>query len=108
MRRVVFDAICAEAKFRGWKIYALNALDNHVHLLIAAPWNIDRKLLLAHIKSNATRALRNAGYFLDRPVWTSNGNVVRVDTSGYFWRVRDYINNKQKWKPFDLKDDDEG
>ena len=101
MRRIVFDAIRAEADFRQCKIRALNVLDNHVHMLIAVPRETKSKVILSQIKSSATVALRKAGFFQDRPIWTSGGNVSIVDTEGYFWRVYNYIINKQKEQPFD-------
>ncbi|MBR4752197.1 MAG: transposase [Thermoguttaceae bacterium] len=105
MRRVVFDGICAEADFHQWKIYALNVLDNHVHLLISTPCEINGEIILARVKAGATAALRNAGYFLDRrPIWTSSGLPRLVETDGYFQRVREYINHKQKWEPFVIFD----
>ncbi|MBQ9813834.1 MAG: transposase [Thermoguttaceae bacterium] len=100
-RRIVFDAIRAEADYRRCKIHALNVLDNHVHVLIAVPRETKSKVILSQIKSSATLALRKAGYFQDRPVWTSGGNVSIIDTDGYFWRVYNYVINKQKEQPFD-------
>ena len=101
MRRVVFDGICAEVDFHQWKIHALNVLDNHVHLLVSAPCEINGLTILSRIKSGATNALHKAGYFLDRrPIWTSKGSPRLVDSDGYFQRVREYINHKQKWEPF--------
>ena len=103
MRRVVFDGICAEAIFHQWKIHALNVLDNHVHLLVSAPCEIKSEIILARIKSGATSALHKAGYFLDgRPIWTSKGNPRLIENDGYFQRVYDYINHKQKWEPFEI------
>ena len=103
MRRIVFDAICAEADFHQWKIYALNVLDNHVHLLIATPREIDPSVVLARVKSAATSALRKAGYFLDQKrIWTNKGNSKSIDTPGYFGRVYEYIVYKQKQSPFEI------
>ncbi len=100
-RRIVFDAIRAEAVFRRYKIYALNVLDNHVHLLIAVPVEIKPKVALSQMKARATIALRKAGYFQDRSIWTSGGNASLIKTEGYFRRVCNYIVNKQKEPPFD-------
>ncbi len=109
MRRIVFDGICAEANFHQWKIHALNVLDNHVHILVSAPCEINGSTILAKIKSGATIALHKAGYFLNgRPIWTPKGNPRLIDNDGYFQRVREYINHKQKWEPFDLFNNREG
>ncbi|MBQ9812477.1 MAG: transposase [Thermoguttaceae bacterium] len=104
-RRIVFKGIRAEAQFHEWTIHALNVLDNHVHLLISAPCEINPSSVLARIKSGATSALHKAGFFLNqKAVWTSGGSVAPIRNSGHFWKTRNYILHKQKWLPFEMDD----
>lgn len=101
MRQIVFDAILQVAEYYRWHIRIHNVLAQHVHVLISAPATTRSSVILAKLKTGATKALRSAGYFKDRPVWTSSGDARPIRTREYFEKVCDYIHNEQTHTPFD-------
>ncbi len=55
-----------------YPIHALAIQKDHTHIVVG---RIDRDIrrAISHIKSEATRALRTAGYFLDHSPWGDHG-----------------------------------
>ena len=92
-------------------IHALAVMTDHVHAVIAhTPRHIRR--MVGHMKSKATRALREAGYFVDRPVWAEHGWNVFLDSDADVERAVPYVEEnpmkeglpRQRWKcvvPYD-------
>ena len=103
-RRVAYKGILEEARFRNWKIHVLNVLAKHVHVLVTAPCETSSSIVLARIKRGATEALKRAGYFKDRQIWTRSGDIKIINTPGYFHRVYNYILNEQTSKPFSYEE----
>ena len=59
---------------RGWRLWAVSARSNHVHVLVTAP-GFSGKVVRDQLKSNCTRGLRaHWPLFRDRPVWTVGGD----------------------------------
>lgn len=76
----------------GYPVYALAVLPDHVHAVIG---RIDRTIRRAvgHMKSEATRSLRSAGHFIDRPVWADHGWNVFLDDTIDIERSIAYVND---------------
>ena len=62
-RMVTKAAIQETCSIRRWKLWTVNIRTNHVHLVVTA--NKKPEAVLSALKANATRALREAGF------WTS-------------------------------------
>jgi REP element-mobilizing transposase RayT len=55
--RVVADQLLATATFRGWALWAVAVMANHVHLVVGVSGDPDPAILLRDFKSYASRAL---------------------------------------------------
>ena len=106
-----FTQACREADYR---VHACAVLPDHVHLVIGAhPRNI--RTIVGHLKSRATRALKQQGLWPadSRPVWGDHGWNVWLDDLAAIERAVRYVNDNplkegkrpQSWTfvtPFDL------
>ena len=93
------DEICV---FRGWKLWARSARSNHVHVLVTAT---DRKpnLIRDQIKGKCTLEIRKTNTdFVDRPVWTTRGDIEFIDTEDEINECQIYIHEAQDRMDRDL------
>ena len=74
-RQVVKSTVEIHTNIRNWKLWAMNARTNHVHVVISAQsdlWDVIRDQLKAY----CTRDLRlDFSRWRGRPVWTKGGTV---------------------------------
>ena len=74
-REIVTRQIKAHCEHRGWKLWVASPRTNHVHVVVSAI-RYDGATVRDQLKANATGGLRKqAPQFIDRPVWTSKGDV---------------------------------
>lgn len=74
-RNAVFDEIEHHCQRRGWKLWAANPRTNHVHVVVNANGFTGDKVR-NQLKANCTRGIREIDHrFIDRPVWTTQGDV---------------------------------
>ncbi|KAA1259280.1 hypothetical protein LF1_18100 [Rubripirellula obstinata] len=86
------DEICV---FRKWKLWARSARTNHVHVLVTASAK-KPKLVRDQIKAKCTLEIRNANSgFVDRPIWTTGGDIEFIDTEDEIRECETYINDAQ-------------
>jgi REP element-mobilizing transposase RayT len=84
-RAVVKEAVRETCKIRNWLCWTTNVRTNHVHTVVSARCKPDK--VLAAIKANATRRLREGGYWRSsRSPWVDRGS------KKYLWTERDLIN----------------
>ena len=78
-RNVVESEIVYHCKNRGWKLWVANARSNHIHVVVTAPGYPGDKVR-DQLKANCTGGLRqNDKRFVDRPVWTTKGDVEHLE-----------------------------
>lgn len=108
-----FRTACDEA---GYRIHACAVLPDHVHLVIGRHQRTIRRIV-GHLKSRATRRLKEAGLWFSecRPVWGAHGwNVFLNDRVAVLRAIR-YVEanpvkegkRPQRWSivtPFDVAD----
>ncbi len=94
MRGAVEAANQEVCRHRGWKLYALNVRQNHVHVVVGAPCEADK--IGKDFKSYATRALRRAQLAEEgATVWGEGGSGRKVKDASDLETVIDYVFNKQ-------------
>ncbi|MDQ2921832.1 MAG: transposase, partial [Acidobacteriota bacterium] len=72
-RKAVESAIRETCEIRKWSLWAFNIRTNHVHSVVSA--NCRPKPILIAFKANATRKMREAGYWLsERSPWVRRGS----------------------------------
>jgi REP element-mobilizing transposase RayT len=73
-RQVVEAAIREVCRTRGWRLHAVHARSNHVHVVASA--SVEPEVLLTTFKAWATRRLRDADLVTsDARVWTRHGST---------------------------------
>jgi hypothetical protein len=83
---------------RGWRLLAVNARTNHVHLVVTAL--SEPEVVLQSIKSWTTRRLVEARLLvLDGPLWARHGSTVYLWTSESVDRAIDYVVHRQDAAP---------
>jgi len=79
-RSTVETEVKYHCKNRGWKLWVVNPRTNHVHVVVTAPGYSGDKVR-DQLKANCTRGLRETdGRFMERPVWTTRGDVQWLKT----------------------------
>jgi REP element-mobilizing transposase RayT len=79
---------------RGWRLLAVNARTNHVHLVVAA--HCEPEVVLRSIKSWTTRRLVEARLVaLDGPLWARHGSTICLWTLDSVDRAIDYVVHRQ-------------
>jgi len=74
-REIIKTQINSHCEHRGWHCWIANPRTNHVHVVVTAPGYLG-KIVRDQLKANATGGLRKFdSQFVDRPVWTSKGDV---------------------------------
>ena len=82
---LIEEAIRETCKIRKWGLWTTNVRSNHVHSVVSAPCKPDP--VLNALKANATRKLREAGYWRSsRSPWAERGS------REYLWTENDVIN----------------
>lgn len=80
LRQVVNAKVVEHCQHRQWKLWIVNPRTNHVHVVVTAPGYVGEKVR-DQLKANCTGGLRQYdNRFLDRPVWTTKGDVQDLDT----------------------------
>jgi REP element-mobilizing transposase RayT len=87
-----------------YPIHALAIMPNHTHLVIGRTSREIRRAV-GHIKSEATRALRESGFFSDHSPWADHGWNVYLDSADDLARAIRYVQDnpfkdglpKQNW-----------
>ena len=73
----------------------MSARTNHVHVVVSAPGFPGDKVR-DQLKANATRGIREVdGRFLDRPVWTTKGDVEFLMTEEALENAIEYVAEAQ-------------
>ena len=114
---VSFTGLQAREIVRGFAetpyvLHACAVLPEHVHLVIGYTPREIRKAV-GHLKSEATRALREMGWFRERSPWADKGWNVFLDSESAVWRAIHYVEQnperevkrRQTWRcvvPFDM------
>jgi REP element-mobilizing transposase RayT len=80
-RVIVEQAVREVCKSRRWRIRAISARSNHVHVVVSTL--SDPEPILLAFKSYSTRALRSAGLANDIQPWSRHGSTV------YLWKESD-------------------
>jgi REP element-mobilizing transposase RayT len=84
-RVVVEQAIRETCKTRKWDFWTMNVRSNHVHTVVSA--SCKPEIVLAALKANATRKLRENGCWnSSRSPWVDRGS------KKYLWTESDVIN----------------
>ena len=91
-------------KLLPYSILALAVLPDHVHVVIGRAER-DIRRIVGHIKSEATRQLRAASYFLNRSPWLDHGWNVYLDCVADVTRAIAYVQDnppcaglaRQRW-----------
>ena len=84
-RHAVEASIRETCKIRKWDLWTINVRTNHIHTDITAQCKPEK--VLAALKANATRKLREAG------CWKSNDSPWACHGSTrYLWRDKDVVN----------------
>ena len=79
-RHIVKCEIENHCNRRGWKTWVANPRTTHVHAVINTP-GYAGATVRDQLKANCTRGIREAdGRFVDRPVWTTKGDVQYLHT----------------------------
>lgn len=104
MRACVADAIRRVCEFRGWRLFALNARTNHVHVVASAAHTPER--VMNDFKSWATRGLCAAGLRARGvPTWSRHGSTRWINTNASLQSAIDYVllcqDDTRRWEPPD-------
>lgn len=89
--RVAVETACRmHSEHRSWKLWAVNARTNHVHVVISASTH-KGTVVRDQLKANGTIQIRETNkLFVDRPVWAVGGDVQFVWTEDQLDQVIDY------------------
>jgi len=94
-RRIVKAQVTAHCEHRGWQLWVTNPRTNHVHVVVTAA-GYDGKTVRDQLKANATGALRRHDpQFVDRPVWTTGGDVQNLKTEEDLHAAIEYAGEAQ-------------
>ena len=94
-RKIVAAEIEFHCEKRQWKLWVANPRKNHVHVVVTAPGYKGNKVR-DQLKANCTGGLRIEDHqFVDRPVWTTKGDVQLLQTDEELERVIEYVAEAQ-------------
>ncbi|MEQ8849601.1 transposase [Botrimarina sp.] len=101
LSRELAHAVCeqfqATARQRGWKLFAISVMANHIHLVIAAPHAIRTETLFRDLKGYASKAMNER---FGRPAsgawWTRSGSRRRLHDEEALFGAIDYTLNRQR------------
>ena len=93
-RQKVEDVCRRHAGIRGWKLHAVSARSNHVHIAVTA--DDASKKVRDQFKAKATRVLREPpNTITNDKLWTRGGDVEIVDGNDNLEQVVIYITESQ-------------
>ena len=94
-RKIVESECQRHCDHRGWKLWAVNARSNHVHVVVTAV-GYSGKTVRDQLKANCTRGLREHWpVFRDRPVWSVGGDWECINTENDLATVCEYVTEAQ-------------
>jgi len=80
---------------RNWKLWAVNARTNHVHVVVSAS-RCSGRTVRDQLKANCTRVLRESDErFVGRPVWSVGGDWKCLNSEDELAIAIDYVLNAQ-------------
>ena len=89
-REIVADVIGAHCEHRGWRLHAVNARTNHVHVVVTC--DVDPSVAMAQFKAWGTRRLRESGFVAtDASVWTEHGSTRWINSTESLRAAIDYV-----------------
>ncbi len=99
-RTLVEATIAAHCEIRGWKLWAVNARTNHVHVVVTANANPD--VVMQQFKAWCTRKLKVANNDQVRASWwTRSGSTRYLNTESDLQSAIEYVLNAQDKKHLD-------
>ena len=86
------------SQFRNWRLWAVAARSNHVHVVVSAKEHRGEQVR-DQLKANCTRALRASGSeFQGRPVWSVGGDLKLIGSEEALQQVTAYVAEAQDRK----------
>jgi REP element-mobilizing transposase RayT len=84
------------ATFRGWKLFAVAIMRNHVHVVVGVPGDPEPERLLQDFKSYGSRTLSEQGW---KPAgarwWTRSGSKRKLPSYEAVCAASDYVTRQQ-------------
>ena len=95
-QKAIVEAECQRhCDHRAWRLWAVNARSNHVHVVVTAP-GYSGRAVRDQLKANCTRGLREHWtVFCDRPVWTVGGDWECINSEDDLDTVCTYVSDAQ-------------
>ena len=99
-QRLVVEQECRRhCNHRAWRLWAVNARTNHVHIVVTAP-GYNGRTVRDQLKANCTRGLREQWpAFRDRPTWTLGGDWECINSEDDLEDVCRYVVEGQNLEP---------
>lgn len=89
-RNAVENVCRRHSAIRSWRLHAVSARSNHVHVVVTA--NASPQKVRDQFKANATRALRELpGAITNEKVWTRGGDTEVIDGDESLEKVVQYV-----------------
>ncbi len=79
----------------GHKIYIINGMPDHIHLLLSAKPTCNLSELIREIKSNSSKWINNSGFSREKFAWQTGFGAFSVSYSDVD-RVFKYIENQER------------
>ncbi len=93
------DLVCrqliATAEHRGWTLFAVAVMANHVHAVVGVPGDPDPSTLLRDFKGYSARALNQSSQSRE-PRWTKSGSTRKLRDDAAILAAIRYVEN-QEW-----------
>ncbi len=99
LQRSKIEFVCREhAQIRSWKLLAINARSNHIHVVVFAP-NHKPQIVRDQLKANATRVLRQPPETISQEkIWTRGGDCEWIRTEEDLQQIVAYVIDGQDRK----------
>jgi len=108
-RKVVLETICEVAKFRGWKLWAVQVRTNHVHIVVSGEATPEK--IMSDFKAYSSRRLKERlGEIGITKRWTQHGSTKYMWNEESMRECIDYALNGQgtRMEHFDGSLDERG
>lgn len=93
-RQIVCDAIVELCREKGWRLWAMHVLSNHVHVVVTVDRDPGR--VMSDLKARASRNLTRAGFDdAARKRWTRHGSTLHLFDEATIANKIDYTLNRQ-------------